>query len=71
MNTKSVFSEQMARVSERNSGAPAKGRKNIGRGKRATRALPLLKTKKKWSLGNLWRQTATAQGVSPETGKGR
>ena len=43
---KSEFVEQQARVSERNSGAPAKGRKNIGRGKRATRALPLLKTKK-------------------------
>ena len=47
MNTKSEFVEQMARVSERNSGAPAKGRKNIGSGKRATRVRPLLKIKNK------------------------
>ena len=57
---KSEVDGEIASASERNSGAPAKGRKNIGRGKRATRALPLLKTKKKWSPGNLWRQPATA-----------
>ena len=38
---KSEFIEQMARVSERNSGAPAKGRKNIDSEQRELRVAKL------------------------------